>query len=189
MESPERISPFVRLRVLNEKQMDRIYTAALTVLEKTGFKTTHAGALAFCAKKGCHIDGDRIRVSTEVVEACIKAAPKGLTIYNRMGEPVLDLTGRNSYYGCSTGSPQTMDAFTGEIRSTSYRDMEIGALVSDALPNIDWVMPFGIAKTPLKMHLFYTTLKPVLKTRPSPSCFSVTVRKNPFLSRKWLPLV
>lgn len=138
MENSERISPSVRLSVLNEEQMNQIYKAALTALGKTGFKTTHAGALAFCAKPGCHIDGDRIRVPTEVVEACIKAAPKGLTIYNRMGEPVLDLTGRNSYYGCSTGSPQTMDVFTGEIRNTSYRDLEIGALVSDALPNIDW---------------------------------------------------
>ena len=81
MESPERISPFVRLSVLNEDQMDQIYLAALTVLGKTGFKTTHAGALAFCAKAGCPIDADRIRVPKEVVEACIEAAPKGFTIY------------------------------------------------------------------------------------------------------------
>ena len=170
MESPERISPSVRLSVLNKEQMDQIYQAALTVLGKTGFKTTHAGALAFCAKAGCAIDGDRIRVPKEVVETCIGAAPKGFTIYNRLGEPVLDLTGRNSYYGCSTGSPQTMDAFTGEIRDTTYRDLEIGALVSDALPNIDWVMPFGTSQdTPRNASFLFdfeacviNTTKPIM---------------------------
>ena len=73
----------------------------------------------------------------------------------------MDLSGRNSYYGCSTGSPQTLDAVTGEIRAATFRDLEIGAQVCDALPNIDWVMPFGTTQDTPKHASFLYDLKPV----------------------------
>jgi trimethylamine--corrinoid protein Co-methyltransferase len=141
--SSERISSSVSLKIVTENQLDDIYDAALTVLEKTGFKMSHPEAVALCKAAGCKIEDDRVRVPRQVVEECLSRAPKGFPVYDRLGNPVLDLRGRNSYYGCSTGSPQTLDAETGEIRPATFRDLEIGALVSDALPNIDWVMPFG----------------------------------------------
>lgn len=139
----ERISSSVSMQMVTENQLDDIYDAALTVLEKTGFKTTHAQALELCRACGCKIEDDRVRVPRQIVERCLRLAPKGFMVYDRLGNPALDLSGRNSYYGCSTGSPQTLDSVTGEIRATTYRDIEIGAHVCDALPNIDWVMPFG----------------------------------------------
>jgi len=51
--------------------------------------------------------------------------------------------GRKSYYGTSTASPNTRDALTGEIHPTRVKDIARGALVADALANIDWVMPMG----------------------------------------------
>jgi trimethylamine--corrinoid protein Co-methyltransferase len=139
----ERINSSVSMKMVSENQLDDIYDAALTVLEKTGFKMTHSRAVAVCKAAGCKIEDDRVRVPRQVVEQCLRLAPKGFTVYDRLGNPALDLRGRNSYYGCSTGSPQTLDAATGEIRPATFRDLEIGALVCDALPNIDWVMPFG----------------------------------------------
>jgi trimethylamine--corrinoid protein Co-methyltransferase len=131
------------MKMVTENELDGIYGAALTVLEMTGFKMSHTVAVARCKAAGCSVDDDRIRVPRQVVEECIRLAPKGFTVYDRLGNAALDLRGRNSYYGCSTGSPRTLDSETGEIRPATYRDLEIGALVSDALPNIDWVMPFG----------------------------------------------
>ena len=154
--SPERIGSSVFMKMVTESQLDDIYDAALTVLEKTGFKMTHGSAVALCKAAGCKIEDDRVRVPRQVVEECLGLAPKGFTVYDRLGNPALDLRGRNSYYGCSTGSPQTRDAQTGEIRAASYRDLEIGALVSDALPNIDWVMPFGTTQdTPRHASFLY----------------------------------
>ncbi|SLM28360.1 MttB9 [Desulfamplus magnetovallimortis] len=156
MERPELINPSVCLKILNENELDQVYEAAITVLEKTGFKMTHKDAVALCQKSGCKIEGDRIRVPREVIEQCIETAPKGFTVYDRLGNPALDLSGRNSYYGCSTGSPHTRDYETGEIRPTTYRDLEIGAHLSDALPNIDWVMPFGTTQdTPQDASFLY----------------------------------
>jgi len=144
------------MKMVTEQQLDEIYDAALTVLEKTGFKMSHTRAVAVCKAAGCKIEGDRVRVPRPVVEQCLSLAPKGFMVYDRLGNPALDLSGRNSYYGCSTGSPQTLDAATGEIRATGYRDLEIGAQVCDALPNIDWVMPFGTTQdTPRHASFLY----------------------------------
>jgi trimethylamine--corrinoid protein Co-methyltransferase len=144
------------MKMVTENQLDDIYDAALTVLEKTGFKMSHSKAVALCKAAGCRIEADRVRVPRQVVEQCLSLAPKGFRVYDRLGNPALDLRGRNSYYGCSTGSPQTLDAETGEIRPATYRDLEIGALVSDALPNIDWVMPFGTSQdTPRHASFLY----------------------------------
>jgi len=152
----ERINASVSMTMVSEEQLDQIYAAALTVLEKTGFKMSHTRAVAVCKAAGCKIEGDRVRVPGQVVEQCLRLAPKGFMVYDRLGNPALDLKGRNSYYGCSTGSPQTLDAVTGEIRPASFRDLEIGALVSDALPNIDWVMPFGTTQdTPRHASFLY----------------------------------
>jgi len=152
----ERISSSVSMKMVTEEQLDDIYDAALTVLERTGFKMSHLRAVALCKAAGCKIDSDRVRVPRQLVEECLQLAPKGFTVYDRLGNPALDLRGRNSYYGCSTGSPQTLDAVTGEIRPATYRDLEIGALVSDALPNIDWVMPFGTTQdTPRQASFLY----------------------------------
>lgn len=155
-EDLERINPSVSMTMVSENQLDEIFEAALLVLSRTGFKMTHDGAKQLCRSAGCQVDADRVRVPRAVVEQCIQTAPKGFTIYDRLGNPALDLRGRNSYYGCSTGSPYTLDYETGKIRPTRYRDLEIGALVSDALPNIDWVMPFGTTQdTPKHASFLY----------------------------------
>ncbi|THB81349.1 MAG: hypothetical protein D3926_02455 [Desulfobacteraceae bacterium] len=141
--NPERINSSVSMTLVSENQLDDIFDAALTVLETTGFKMNHADALSMCKNAGCRVEDDRVRVPKALIHEVLRLAPKGFIVYDRLGNPALDLSGRNSYYGCSTGSPQTLDYQTGEIRATTFRDLEIGALVSDALPNIDWVMPFG----------------------------------------------
>lgn len=154
--NPERINSSVSMKIVSEKQLDDIYDAALTVLEKTGFTMNHPIAAKLCKQAGCKIEADRIRVPRQVVEQCLKEAPKGFTVYDRLGNPALDLRGKNSYYGCSTGSPQTLDRVTGKIRPTAFKDLETGARISDALPNIDWVMPFGTTQdTPRHASFLY----------------------------------
>lgn len=95
----ERVSSSVFMKMVTEDQLDDIYDAALTVLEKTGFKMSHTRAVAVCKAAGCKIEDDRVRVPREIVEQCLRLAPKGFMVYDRLGNPALDLTGRNSYYG------------------------------------------------------------------------------------------
>ena len=133
----------VFFRVLNEDQIWEIQRAAFAILEKTGAKILHKEARDMLKKAGATVKGDVVKIPEYVVQECIRTAPKGLTIYDRNKKPALAVEGRKSYYGTSTASPNTKDALTGEVHETRVADIARGALVADALPDIDWVMPMG----------------------------------------------
>jgi trimethylamine--corrinoid protein Co-methyltransferase len=130
-------------RVLSDDQVWEIRQAAFDILEKTGCRIIHEGALRLLKQAGAVVRGERVWVPRHIVAECLRTAPKGITIYDREGRRALEVEGRKSFYGTSTASPNTRDAFSGEIRQTRVADIALGAKVADALPNIDWVMPMG----------------------------------------------
>ena len=132
-----------QMQILTKDQRFEIIQSAKSVLERTGCSVSHKGALSLLEKAGAIVVKDRVKVPRHIVEECIRKAPEGILIYDREGNPAMDLSGTKSYYGTSTGSPRTKDALTGEIHPTRVEDIAMGAKVADALPNIDWVMPFG----------------------------------------------
>jgi trimethylamine--corrinoid protein Co-methyltransferase len=134
----------VFFRVLSDDEIWEIQRAAFDVLEKTGARILHQGARNMLKQAGAIIcKNDVVKVPEYVVQECLRTAPKGFTLYDRDGNRALEVEGRKSYYGTSTASPNTRDALTGEIHETRVLDIARGALVADALPNIDWVMPMG----------------------------------------------
>jgi trimethylamine--corrinoid protein Co-methyltransferase len=133
----------VFFRVLSDDQIWEIKQAAFEVLEKAGCHVLHEEARELLARAGASVKEERVRVPRYIVEACLRTAPKGFTIYDREGNRALEVEGRKSYYGTSTASPNTRDAFSGQVRETRVADIALGAKVADALPNIDWVMPMG----------------------------------------------
>ena len=133
----------VYFRVLSDDQIFEIKRAAFDILEKTGAKILHEGARKLLKQAGAIVKNEVVKVPEYVVQECLRTAPKGLVICDRDGNRALEVEGRKSYYGTSTASPNTKDALTGEIHETRVKDIAMGALVADALPNIDWVMPMG----------------------------------------------
>jgi trimethylamine--corrinoid protein Co-methyltransferase len=130
-------------RVLSDDQIWEIQQAAFDVLEKTGCSVLHKDASRLLKEAGAVVKDERVWVPRHIVEACIRSAPKGFTIYDRDGDRAMEVEGRKSYYGTSTASPNTRDAYSGAVRETRVADIALGAKVADALPNIDWVMPMG----------------------------------------------
>jgi len=144
-------SPFyenrsIGVRILSDDQIWEIKRSALEVLAKTGCKIQHEGAIKLLKQSGAIIRGDLVRVPEHIVEQCLLSAPKGITIYSRDGRRAMEVEGRKSYYGTSTAAPNTRDALTGEVRETRLVDIIQGAKIADALPNINFVMPFGSAQ-------------------------------------------
>ncbi len=131
------------IRILTQDQIFEIKRAAFDIMYSVGFKVLHEGARKMLKKAGAVVEGERVRVPEYIVKQCLLTAPNGFTLYDRMGNRALEVEGRKSYYGTSTGSPRTKDALTGEIHPTTVKDIGIGALVADACENIDWVMPMG----------------------------------------------
>jgi trimethylamine---corrinoid protein Co-methyltransferase len=130
-----------RLRVLNREQALAIHEAALEILEKTGFKMEHPGALEMLADKGCEVfDGDWVRMPPHLVEEALKSAPKQISLHDQKGAKAMDLSGENSFYGTGSDATFTHDVETGERRRTVLKDVSSFAALVDGLENIDFAM-------------------------------------------------
>ena len=129
--------------VLSQDQVHEIHRASLEVLEKTGYRILSEEAVKLLKGAGARVEGDIVKTPQHVIEECLRLAPKGFVLYDRDGNRALEVEGRKSYFGTSTASPNTRDALTAEVHPTRVEDIARGALIADALPNIDWVMPMG----------------------------------------------
>jgi len=129
-----------RLKVLNREQAWAIHTAALEILEKTGFKMEHPGALEMLANAGCQISGDRVRLPGYLVEEALSSAPKQITLYDHKGKKVMPLTNGHSFYGTGSDATFTLDLETGERRRAILKDVGNFAKLVDGLENVAFAM-------------------------------------------------
>ena len=129
--------------VLSEDQVYEIHRASLEVLEKAGYKIESKTALDLLKQAGARVNGNMVKTPQHIVEECLRVAPKGFVLYDRAGKRALEVEGNKTYFGSSCASPNTRDALTGEVHPTTVQDLVKGALISDALPNIDFIMPMG----------------------------------------------
>ena len=137
----ERAVPVISL--LSEDQCRMIYDAAIEVMQRTGLRIHNDEVLSMLEKAGCEVDNGVAHIPARLVEAALKSAPKKIQLYNREGEPAMRLGHDVSYFGSGVGAPFILDPFDGQKRSFTKRDVEMVALLQDALPNIDFVMALG----------------------------------------------
>jgi trimethylamine--corrinoid protein Co-methyltransferase len=162
--------------MLTEDQVERIKRAAFEILDKVGLKVLHEGVREMLKSAGAIVQDESVKVPEFIVQGCLDTAPKGWTIYDRQGNRTMDVSGRNSFYGTSTASPNTKDALTGEYHETRVEDLARAARIADSLENIDWVMPMGSAQdvpaVAAELHEFYATVtnttKPIVFLAYSP---------------------
>jgi trimethylamine--corrinoid protein Co-methyltransferase len=138
------MAPF--LSVLSEDQIYAIHRATLDVLEETGYRILSRSALDLLQKAGARVDGDIVKISEHIVEGCLRMAPGGFVLYDRQGNRAMEIHGRRVFFGSSWASPNTRDALTGKVHPTRVEDIVRGAIIADALPNIDFVTPMGYSQ-------------------------------------------
>ena len=131
-------------RCLSDTQIREIHRAILEVLERTGTEVYDEESLDLLRQAGAKIDGTRVRLAPGLVEWAIEAAPRQITLYDRDGRAVMDLSGSNVYFGPGPSCPNILDIHTGERRLVRYEDVVDYARLCDALPNIDFMMSMGI---------------------------------------------
>ena len=167
METNATLMATPQFRILTDDQVERIARAAFEILEKTGFRVLHPGVRKMFRSAGAVVRDERVKVPEFIVRSCLASAPKGWVLYDRLGRRALDVSGRKSYYGTSTASPNTKDALSGEYHETRVADLALAARVADALPNIDWVMPMGsvqdVPGQAADLHEFYATVTNTVK--------------------------
>lgn len=136
-----------RFRLLDESQILRIHHAVLRILDEVGVRIRHKRALDLLTGHGARAkDGNIVQIPPFMVEEAIASAPSNLVIYNRKKEPVMELGAKRIYFGTGTDLPKTIDLETREIRDTVADDIVRGAMISDAMPHIDFIGSYGLPK-------------------------------------------
>ena len=143
-----------RFRILDEAQIGRIHDAVLKILDEVGVRVNHPEALELLSGNGAQVLTDNlVQFPSNLIEDAIESAPSNLVLYNRNREPVIDLGGRRSYFGTGTDLPKTVDLQTREIRNTRAEDIIHSTIISDALPNIDFIGSYGLPEdVPAGLH-------------------------------------
>jgi trimethylamine--corrinoid protein Co-methyltransferase len=134
-----------KLIMLAPEDKERIYRAAMHVLEDIGMQLLHDDALLLLKNAGCETDEreHRVKIPTDLVEKAIASAPSNIAAYSREGEHAMDLGGRQAYFGTGSDLMYAYDAEKDQRHSTGLADVHLAARVCDALPNIDFIMSFA----------------------------------------------
>ncbi len=129
-----------RLQVLTEDQKETLFLSALEVLEHTGVRVDNDEGLELLSSAGARVGPQRrVCIPSYLVEDALACAPRRITIYNRLGERVMFLEDRRVYFCSQTDSTFFFDPFDHARRACVRADARLGAVVCDALPNIDMV--------------------------------------------------
>lgn len=167
-----------RNRCLSDAQVGQVNEYALQLMETVGCQVSSVEGLDILGRAGCAVrDPRRVKVPRRLVNAALAAAPRSIAVYNRDGELAMTLAEGACYYGTGSDCPTTIDLETGQRRQSNKDDVARLARFVDALPNMDFVMSFGIANDAPPgtnfVHqyeaMLLNTRKPVLVTGHGPS--------------------
>ena len=155
-------------RGMSDDQCRILHRASLDVLERTGVFVNYQPALDLLKKAGCLVQDNHVRFPSHLVEWALRTAPSRIMLYNRKGEPVMPLGDRISTYGTGSDCLHILDHRTGERRKAVYQDVVDGIRVSDAMPNVDFIMsmflpndaPIAAEVRQMEVMLTYS-LKPI----------------------------
>ncbi len=162
-----------QLEATDPADIEAIHAASLQVLAETGAVYEDPESIEMLAEAGAIIcDGGRVCLPAALVEQAIDSAPKSVQMYDRLGEPALNLERGFVYYGTGSDCPNVLDFESGERRRAVEKDVEVFTRLSDALPEIDFILSMAIASdapTPTAdLHHFramlYNTTKPIFYT-------------------------
>lgn len=129
-----------RLRVFSEDQKKTIFQSVLELLERTGVRVDNEEGLELLSSAGARVGPQqRVSIPAHIVEDAVAAAPRSITIYNRLGEQAVTLDEQQISFSSQVDSTYFFDPFDRTRRKCVRADARLGAVLCDALPNIDMV--------------------------------------------------
>ncbi len=134
-----------RLQILSNADIQKIYFAALEVLERTGVAVKNDEACDLLKEAGAFVNGDIVRIPSSLIEKNINLAPKQIIMYSQEGQPVMRLSGGNAYFGSGENTLFIVDSFSGQRRKWLLEDIHDSVALQDQLEHIDYVAPLGYA--------------------------------------------
>ena len=117
-----------RLRIWDENACRRVHEATLAVLAETGIEVKYAPAAEIFARAGARVDGTRVRIPAELVEAALEERAARLD----------DQAARRRHGAASSSTPTTRTAAPGRTSSTSATRTPASAAASVAPTSRAW---------------------------------------------------
>lgn len=134
-----------QLTLWSDDECARVHEATLRVLGECGVEVLgHGPALEAFAAVGADVQGTRVRLGREHVDAALATAPRTWTMRSRGDGPDHELAQGHTYYGTGSDTLYVRDFESGKRRRARLADVETFAALCERLPNIDFVMSMGL---------------------------------------------
>ncbi len=135
--------PRLSLDILSQDDVQRLHTATLEIIEKTGVRFPSKSALEIWEAHGATVDHDSMIVKApgHLIEEALKKAPPAYDLAARSPEQDLPLDGNHVFVGTDGCGVEVMDLYTGQRRRSRLQDVGEIARVADYLPEVGfhWV--------------------------------------------------
>lgn len=127
-----------KVSMLTEKDVRLIHNSSLEILERIGVLYENKAALDVLEAHGQKVDrGTGVAwIKPEIVEKCIKTAPRKFVLASRDGKNDAVIDGKQMHHMTDGQASFTIDEKTGERRTSTLHDLALSTLLADALPPI-----------------------------------------------------
>ena len=161
---PELSQIQTRFSMLGRNDCLRIHRASCEILRKTGVKVFCQAAVDLLSDAGAHVENNLVKIPPSLVEWALSTVPDSFNLYTRgTDEVAVQLDGEKVYFGPGSDTLRYLDPRSGERRDFQIRDLADCYKVCDALPEIHFLMSFGIPRdVPTEFfyrHQFATMLR------------------------------
>ncbi len=116
-------NPHGTLEVLDDEGLATIHIASMRVLEELGIEVWSSEARKLFADAGAIIEGEVVRVGSDIVEAAVANAPAEFALTSRNPVKQLQIGGRSMAFGLVAGPAAVHDEIGGR-RSANMADYE-----------------------------------------------------------------
>ena len=134
----------VKLRFLDDQQLNDLQEATLQILENTGVQFPSEKALRIFAEHGAEIDHETqvVKIPRDLVHKAMATVPRYFTLGARNPEFDLELKKGVSYFTNDGCGHKVVDVKTGEERASRKSDVAMMARINDYLSSMafSWTM-------------------------------------------------
>jgi trimethylamine--corrinoid protein Co-methyltransferase len=143
--------------MLGRAECEQLHAASCQILEQTGVKVFNTAALKLLKDGGAQVEGELAKISAALVDRALASAPNAFNLYRRgTTEVAVRLDGESVYFGPGSDTLRYLDPRSGERRDFKLRDVADVIRLSDALPEIAFVMSCGIPRdVPAQLYFRY----------------------------------
>ncbi len=164
---------------LSGPEKKKIDEAVRKLLSEIGMRIYHKEALALLESAGCRIGEDEmVRIPAHLLDKALSSAPSSIAVFDRNGEPAMDLGGRRSYFGTGSDLLYVLEGEGLERRRCVLEDVSRAARICQALPNIDFIMSCAHPSDVAPHHAYLRSFQAMAENATKPIVCTAEARAD-----------